>query len=100
MIPRLLLLGGALQPPSQPAPGVWHSTEATPGSQPGGFSESQVATSEVYTAQEALGLTFSGKSTWKMVSGVGLAYPKTYFFASVRRCAEKLATRVVKETSF
>ena len=26
MIPRLLLLGGALQPPSQPAPGVWHST--------------------------------------------------------------------------
>ena len=26
MIPRLLLLGGALQPPSQPAPGVWYST--------------------------------------------------------------------------
>ena len=27
MIPRLLLLGGALQPSSEPAPGVWHSTK-------------------------------------------------------------------------
>ena len=34
VIPRLLLLGGALHPPSQPAPGVWYSTISKAASPP------------------------------------------------------------------